>query len=78
MLETAADGEDDTERHRGCEDSRHAGNGTQSFAMSEKSNQVLYLVTMVLTGSSIPVGFMMNQKNIFVMLTIQMALKRGE
>jgi len=46
--------------------------------MSEKSNQVLYLVTMVLTGSSIPVGFMMNQKNIFVMLTIQMALKRGE
>ena len=32
-----------------------------------------YLVTIVLTGSSMPVGVMMNQNNMLVMLTIQRA-----
>lgn len=35
--------------------------------------KLTYLVTMVLTGSSSPVGVMMNQKSMLVMLTIQIA-----
>lgn len=34
---------------------------------------VTYLVTMVLTGSALSVGFMMNQKNMFARFTSQMA-----
>jgi len=36
-----------------------------------------YLVTMVLTASSVPVGLIMNQNRTLVMLTIQMDYRYG-
>ena len=54
----------------------HEHGGTLQMLVPTKRRELVdetYLVTIVLTGSSMPVGVMMNQNNMLVMLTIQMA-----
>ena len=46
-------------------------------ARQGKRGDKSYLVTMVLTASSVPVGLIMNQNKTFVMLTIQMDYCKG-
>ena len=46
-------------------------------ALLVKGGERNYLVTMVLTASSVPVGLIMNQNRTLVMLTIQMDYRYG-
>lgn len=80
--EGAADGEDDTEGHRGGENGSHAvRDGRWKMSVTGFRGRLArgvyetgtHLVTMVLIGSSGPVGVMMNQKSMLIMFTPQIA-----
>jgi hypothetical protein len=74
--ESSANVQDDAESHRRCEDGSHA------VVMMRKRSEVLKwgkadLVTIVLMGSSGPVGVMTNQKITLARLTTIIALRIG-
>ena len=70
--ERTTDGENDAHSHGSGKNGSHAklGFGVK-IALENEGNQI-YLVTIVLTASSGPVGVMMNQNKTLAMLTIQM------
>lgn len=72
MDKGTADGKDDTQSHGRCEDRGHTGRWELSVTRLTRGELKPYLVTMVLMGSSGPVGFMMNQKSMLTMFTPQM------
>jgi hypothetical protein len=70
--ERPTDGEDDAHGHGRGKNGSHAMEKFRVSAMFGGRDDKSYLVTMVLTASSEPVGLIMNQNKTLVMLTIQM------
>ena len=70
--ERTTDGENDAHGHGGSKNGGHAKLWFRLKIVLENEGDQVYLVTMVLTASSEPVGVMMNQNKTLAMLTIQM------
>ena len=70
--EGTANGENYAHGHGGGQNGSHARLQFRIKTAPENVNERDYLVTMVLTASSGPVGVMMNQNKTLAMLTIQM------
>lgn len=68
--------ENDAHGHGGCKNGSHAVGLWSALGRGNEGDQN-YLVTMVLTASSLPVGVMMNQNKTLAMLTIQMDYCNG-